>query len=196
MACLILPAAGLLIAFAPMCLLIWTGNAAIAEWAAPILVLLVIGTTVNGLMHLPYALQLAFGWTRAGLYLAMCSVAMFAPMMLWSAVSFGAAGGAAVWALLNIFNLAVGLPLTHRRLLPGEMRVWLVRDVGYPLLAVAVVMLAARGIVDAGATGPLALLQLATVASCSLLAAAFSSPLIRANMKKLVAQARLVRWLR
>jgi hypothetical protein len=76
------------------------------------------------------------------------------------------------------------------------MRVWLVRDVGYPLLAVAVVMLAARGIVDAGATGPLALLQLATVASCSLLAAAFSSPLIRANMKKLVAQARLVRWLR
>ena len=196
MACLILPAAGLLIAFAPMCLLIWTGNAAIAEWAAPILVLLVIGTTVNGLMHLPYALQLAFGWTRAGLYLAMCSVAMFAPMMLWSAVSFGAAGGAAVWALLNIFNLAVGLPLTHRRLLPGEMRVWLVRDVGYPLLAVAVVMLAARGIVDAGATGPLALLQLATVASCALLAAAFSSPLIRANMKKLVAQARLVRWLR
>ena len=193
MACLILPAGGLLIAFAPMCLMIWTGNPAVSEPVASILVLLVVGTTVNGLMHMPYALQLAYGWTRLGLYLALCNVVLFAPMMVWSAVHFGAAGAAAIWALLNLFHLAVGLPLTHRRLLRGEMRVWLLRDVGYPLLAVLAVMLAARVVVDAGATGPSALLQLAAVASSALLAAGLSSPYIRASLKKLAMQARPVR---
>ena len=193
MACLILPAAGLLIAFAPMCLLTWTGNGTVAESAALILVLLVVGTTINGLMHLPYALQLAYGWTQAGLSLSICNVVLFAPMMVWSAVNFGAVGGAAIWALLNIFHLAVGLPLTHRRLLRGEMRVWLLRDVGYPLVAVTGVMLAARGVVDTDATGSSAVLQLATVASFALLAAAFSSSFICSNLKKLVLQARLGR---
>lgn len=192
MACLILPAGGLLIAFAPMCLMAWTGDPAVSGPVASILVLLVVGTTVNGLMHMPYALQLAFGWTRLGVYLALCNVVLFAPMMVWGAFHFGAVGGAAIWALLNIFNLVVGLPLTHRRLLQGEMGVWLLRDVGYPLLAVLGVMLTARGIVDTGATGSSALLQLAAVALSALLAAGFSSPYIRTVLRKLAAPASVV----
>lgn len=185
MACLMLPAAALQIAFAPMCLVLWTGNPAISESAASVLVLLVVGTAVNGLMHIPYALQLAYGWTRLGLYLALSNVILFAPMMVWGALHFGATGGAAVWALLNAFYMAVGLPLMHRRLLRGEIGQWLLRDVGFPLLAVSGVMLAARGVVVPGATGLSALLQLSAVAFFAMLAAGFSSPYIRESLKRL-----------
>lgn len=182
MACLVLPLAGLMVAFAPLCAVAWTGDTKISGPVASIVSILVVGTAINGLMHIPFALQLAYGWTRLGLQLALLKVALFAPLTVWAAVHFGAKGGAATWALLNIFYLVVGLPLTHRRLLPGEMLPWLLRDLGYPLLAVAVVMAVARCTIDAGATGFAAQLRLAALALSALLAAGLAAPYIRRRM--------------
>ena len=45
-------------------LTLWTGDPALATSAAPIVSLLLIGTALNGVMHFPYALQLAFGMAQ------------------------------------------------------------------------------------------------------------------------------------
>ena len=45
--------------FAEDLLAVWTGDAALAAATSPIVALLVLGTALNGVMHFPYALQLA-----------------------------------------------------------------------------------------------------------------------------------------
>ena len=57
-----------------------------------VLSLLAIGTCLNGLMVLPYALQLAYGWTRLALYINLVAVAVLAPLIYFLAIHFGAPG--------------------------------------------------------------------------------------------------------
>ena len=71
-------------------------------------------------MHLPYALQLAHGWTRIGLQFAAFKIAVFLPLLVFAASLYGAVGGAAVGVLLNASYLALGVPLSLRRLLRGR----------------------------------------------------------------------------
>ena len=56
--------AGVICAYPGSVLLLWTGNAEVASRTAVPLALLFAGTAINGIMNLPYALQLAHGWTR------------------------------------------------------------------------------------------------------------------------------------
>src|ERR1051325_5122223 len=60
----VVPAAIFIAAFSAEVLLLWTRNGAIAANAHLVLSLLILGTAVNGVMTIPYALQLAHGWTR------------------------------------------------------------------------------------------------------------------------------------
>jgi O-antigen/teichoic acid export membrane protein len=179
MSSLVLPTAMVLAAFAPLGITLWSGDPALAATVAPISVLLLAGTAINGLMNLPYALQLAYGWTRLGLGLALFSFVAFAPLLIWSAGRYGAVGGAATWAALNICYFALGIPLTHRRLLRGEMKRWLFTDVGRPLAAVLVVVVAARLLLGINATGWRAALELAGVAVVALSAAGLAAPEVR-----------------
>jgi hypothetical protein len=101
--------------------------------------LLVIGTALNGLMNLPYALQLAHGWTKLTFYTNIAAVALLAPALILIARRYGAVGAASVWVILNSCYVLITLQLMHRRLLPGEKRRWYVRDVSLPLAASLVV---------------------------------------------------------
>jgi len=65
----VLPAAAVIAVFAPELLRLWTQDAAISSSAAPLLVVLICGTALNGLMNLPYAMQLAHGWTALALWM-------------------------------------------------------------------------------------------------------------------------------
>jgi O-antigen/teichoic acid export membrane protein len=132
LAVLAVPCAAVLALFSFEVLAAWTGDAAMASRSAPILALLAVGSALNGLMHLPYALQLAHGWTRIGVVLTVGQVALFLPLLVLSVQRFGAVGAAAIWMALNAFYLAIGLPWTHRRLLRGDASRWIVFDVGLP----------------------------------------------------------------
>jgi O-antigen/teichoic acid export membrane protein len=129
---LAVPCAAVLALFSFEVLAVWTGDAAAAATSAPMLALLAAGSALNGLMHVPYALQLAHGWTRIGMVLTLAQVVLFLPLLVLAVQRFGAVGAAAIWLAVNAFYLAVGLPWTHRRLLPGDARSWLLRDVGMP----------------------------------------------------------------
>jgi O-antigen/teichoic acid export membrane protein len=133
MAVMILPAAIVIAFFSQEIILLWTGNPEIGNNAAPIVSILIVGTALNGLMNLPFALQLSHGWTRIGLAINSVLIVALAPTIVLMTLHYGAAGAAAVWLGLNVVYMAVGVPLTHRRLLKGEAFRWFTKDVGIPL---------------------------------------------------------------
>lgn len=120
--------------FAEEILTLWTGNAALASSTAPIVSLFLIGTALNGVMHFPYALQLANGMTRLPLTINAILVVIMIPTTTLLALKYGAVGGAAAWAILNGIYLLIGTWLTHKSLLKGIGFKWLIFDVGMPLI--------------------------------------------------------------
>jgi O-antigen/teichoic acid export membrane protein len=83
MAVMILPAAAVIALFSREILLLWTGNPEVVQNAAPIVSILVIGTALNGMMNLPFALQLAYGWTRIGLVINSAFIFTLVPAILF-----------------------------------------------------------------------------------------------------------------
>ena len=179
MATLILPMAAVLALFSYDILLLWTGSTETATNASPIVRMLVIGTALNGLMNLPYALQLAHGWTSIGLCLNILFIVMLGPAIFFTATYYGAAGAASVWVVLNGFYMLIGVPLTHRRLLKGEAGRWLVEGFVMPLSAVLLVVGFGRWLIITPMSSTAALVSLAIVLFTAWAAAAFSAPQIR-----------------
>ncbi len=118
-------------------LYLWTRNQELARSAALVVSLFLMGTTLNGVMHFPYALQLAYGETRLPLKINIILIIVMVPMTIVLAMTYGAVGGAGSWALLNLIYLFVGTWLTHRTLLKGIGVQWLLGDVMLPLLIAA-----------------------------------------------------------
>jgi O-antigen/teichoic acid export membrane protein len=119
MATAVIPAAVVLSLFSHEVLLLWTSNPEIAVASAPLVSILVIGVALNGLMNIPYALQLAYGWTRLILGINLVAMAFFVPAIPVLTLQIGAAGAAIAWLAFNVIFAALAVPLTHRRILMG-----------------------------------------------------------------------------
>ncbi len=132
---LLAPIASILIFFAPDVLLVWTRNAQVAHAAAPLLRFLVVGTALSGLMFIPYAVQLAYGWTRLYVSVHVALIIVVVPVILVMTPKYGAVVPAVAWASVNAVWMLVGLPVTHRRWLPGAGGAWLTGDILPPLAA-------------------------------------------------------------
>jgi hypothetical protein len=91
-------------------------------------------------MHLPYALQLAHGWTKLSFYLNVIAVIVLVPAIYFATLHWGAVGAAGVWIVLNSAYLSVGVQLMHRRLIMKEKWHWYLNDVGKPLIAVLIII--------------------------------------------------------
>jgi O-antigen/teichoic acid export membrane protein len=141
----LLPIATTAAVFSEQILSIWTGNSVLASTTAPIVSLFLIGTALNGVMHFPYALQLAYGKTRLPLTINLILFIVMIPTTVLLAVNFGANGGATAWALLNSIYLFMGTWLTHRALLRGLGLRWLLSDVGLPLI-LSILVISVSGI--------------------------------------------------
>lgn len=128
------PMATVAAVFAEEILFLWTGNSSLASSTAPVVSLFLIGTSLNGAMHFPYALQLAYGMTRLPLTINAILVIVMIPTTIFLALQYGAVGGAMAWAVLNGIYLLIGTRLTHRSLLKGVGSRWLLEDVGMPLV--------------------------------------------------------------
>ena len=83
-----------LIVFASDVIYLWTGDHALATKVALPLSILVAGTALNGLMNLPYAMQLANGWTRFARNLNLVALFLGIPFCLWATSFYGMAGAA------------------------------------------------------------------------------------------------------
>lgn len=127
------PVATVAVFYSKQLLTLWTQNPSFAASTASVVSLFLIGTTLNGTMHFPYALQLAFGMTRLPLLINMILMIVMIPLTIIFALKYGVIGGAAAWAVLNGIYLVVGTCFTHRTLLKGFGTQWLIMDVGMPL---------------------------------------------------------------
>ena len=139
MSVFVIPAALVLIFFGENILLLWTGKASLAHNVAPLLALLAFGTMLNGLMHIPYMLTLAYGWPGFAVRQNIIAVIILVPAVLWATPRYGAIGAAWIWLILNSAYLLIGMHFIHRRLLHSEKWSWYWNDVSLPLISAVIV---------------------------------------------------------
>jgi len=139
MAVAVLPPAALLVFMGEDLLLAWTGDAELAQRVWLPVALLSAGNALNGLMNLPYALQLAHAWTRLAFWSNAVAVVVLAPAIYLATLRWGAPGAAAMWLALNAGYVVVVSLLMHRRLLVKEAGRWLFGDV-FGILAPVVLL--------------------------------------------------------
>jgi O-antigen/teichoic acid export membrane protein len=140
----LIPVALVMAAFAEPLLYVWTGNISLAQQTAPLLALLSLGTLCNGIMYVPYSMQLAYGWTGFAVRVNIVAVCIMVPFILWAVPRFGAIGGAWAWLALNAGYVHISTHFMHRRLLHGEKWRWY-RDAFFkPLVVGSITVLVLR----------------------------------------------------
>lgn len=175
MAVIVLPMAIVLSFFSYDILLAWTGSVNTAGNAAPIVSVLVIGMALNALMTMPYALQLSHGWTSIGLFITIFLIITLVPVIYLMTTHYGAVGAAGAWVILNTIYMLIGVPLTHRRLLKGEMKHWLLEDTLFPAVASLSVVCVGRVLITSTPTSATTIIIVSTVLIIALLTAALAT---------------------
>jgi O-antigen/teichoic acid export membrane protein len=194
MAALVLPIAAVVAFFSRDLIVVWTGSADLAARSHVLVTILIAGTALNGLMNLPYALQLASGWTRLTFLANVVALLFLAPLAVILAKRFGSFGVAWITVILNAGYLAFLPHIVHRRLLPGEKGRWYLWDVGVPL-AIAVLAAAVGRALLASTTAvssrPVRLLLVSVVYAVTLSAVVGASPSLRQNALGWLARRRI-----
>jgi O-antigen/teichoic acid export membrane protein len=121
---LVVPAAIIVAIFSHQILYIYTGNKSLADSAAVALTLLSIGSACNALMHMPYALTLAYGWTKFAIYQNILASLVIVPLTYWASTQYGLDGGGLGWMVVNVLYIALSLKFIHRQYLKTELKQW------------------------------------------------------------------------
>ena len=178
----VLPVTIVVCLFSEEILLLWTGNSETTARVHLLVRVLVIGTGLNGLMNIPYALQLAYGWTSLALWSNAISVVLLVPAMVVLVWQWGPIGAAVTWVILNSGYVLFNIQVMHRRLLPGQQWRWYWKDVIMPAVAAAGVCVVARLVIPKQLPNMGMIPILINIASSALLASAFSVPAVRKRM--------------
>ena len=112
---------------------LWTQDQTIGNIAGLTLGALLIGNMFNGIMNMPYALQIASGWTKLTLYTNLVSIIVVIPCLWIASRHHGMVGAACVWLTLNCAYLLITPSLVHKKILKGELALWYWSGVLRPL---------------------------------------------------------------
>lgn len=188
------PAAFTLFACAGPVLYAWTGKAELALSVGTVLGLYSLGNALMGLTAFGYYIQYAKGNIRLHLIGNAVFATAYLPAVLFAAKSWGTAGAATAWLIMNAVYLLCWLPLIHRALIPGAHRRWMSRDVlpitlaaGLPALIAALV---SANLIGSGRWQG-ALLSIVFF-FCSLVCGSLASTVVRARLGRLLQRSALV----
>jgi O-antigen/teichoic acid export membrane protein len=170
----VIPPVVLLATYSWEVVFVWTGSSVTAEKTHVVVALLAIGTGLHAACHVPWALQLANGWTRLGFWTNLISVVILLPLTVVLSLRYGPVGGACTWTMLNLGALLVSVPAMHRRLLKGELLRWYAGDLGAPLLASLSVALLVRFTIGGDQPRIVLMTELMLLGATTLTAAALS----------------------
>lgn len=185
------PLAMALVCFAPDVVQAWTGDATLAAAIGPVVAALAAGSALHGLMHVPYALQLAAGRLRLPIAINAFLLVAYLPLVVLLTRALGPLGAGLAWLALHALYVALGTWLTHRHLLPGLAGRFLLREAGRPLLASAAVGMAGRAAVSAlGWRGWPAVGAAAALACAAAGAAVLASPELRSAAREALGRLR------
>ncbi len=179
---LVLPAAVVIAFFSSDVLLLWTRNPLLAERTHLQASILILGTALNGMMNPPYALQLAYGWTKLNILSNAAAVVFLVPVIILLSMNYGALGAASAWLLLNVGYVVFMPPIMHHRLLRGEMWPWYLQDIAVPLLAGATVAGLARWLLPEIASTSVMTIRLVVVSALTLGVTVVSVPTMRSRI--------------
>lgn len=183
---LVLPAAVVVALFSKEILLLWIRNPVTVEHTHVLVSILIVGTAINGILNIPYAMQLAFGWTRLAFLVNIVSVLILVPLIIVLTKWYGVVGAASVWVILNLGYMFISLPIMHRRLLPAEKWRWYFSDVGRPLFAAVAIAIIGRYVIQPDWSPVLLIASMVVVSAATLLASALS-----ANQLNVIARCKL-----
>jgi O-antigen/teichoic acid export membrane protein len=181
-AVLVLPIAVLIALFSYESILLWTQNPITAERTHIIVSIMICGTALNGLMNPPYALQLAFGWTKLSLTKNIVALVILVPLIIILTVRYGAVGAASAWLILNIGYVIFEIPVMHAKLLRNEMWRWYWNDVSVPILAALSFAVLGRFVVTGSTTQYMTVFYLMVISVLTLGTTIASVPTIRSQI--------------
>jgi O-antigen/teichoic acid export membrane protein len=179
MAVVIFPIALVIALFSQEILEVWTRNPDMVLHASLLISLLTIGNALNGLMNMPYALQLAHGWVKLAMYQNVVAVILLVPIIYFATVRWGAVGAAAVWIILNSCYLLISVQIMHKYLLPSEKWKWYKNDVLKFLIPTLGICAIARIIFPGNVSAIAATIILVFVLILALIAAIMSATTLR-----------------
>lgn len=172
-------AAVVLIIFGERVLRLWTGDPTLSQKVAPLMAVLALGALFNGLMWIPYQLQLANGWTSLAIKANIIAVGVLVPAIVLVVPTSGALGAAEVWVTLNAGYILFTIPIMHRRLLRAEHWRWYRQDVAGPLGAAAVTAILCHWAMPSNVGKLEEFGVILTTSACVLLTATLAAPAMR-----------------
>lgn len=120
----------LVLAFLPeQVLWVWTGDAAAAVRAAPVLRFYAIGNGLLALAAFPYYLQFAKGDLKMHLFGNAFFIALLAPSLIWAIFQYGVVGASYAWFYVNLVYFICWIPIVHRRFIKNFHWKWLTNDI-------------------------------------------------------------------
>ena len=129
-AAIAIPTTLILALFSEQVLWAWTGNADIAQRAAPVLTLYALGNGVLALGAFPAYLQFAKGDLKLHVIGNALFVILLIPALILSTFHYGVIGAGYAWFVAHLAYFILWIPLVHRRFF-GDFHIsWLIRDVG------------------------------------------------------------------
>ncbi len=121
-------------------LLTWTGDQHLSTLAAPVVGFLILGSALHGVMHFPFALQLAHGNTKIAVFINTLLIVIVIPLLITLISILGLVGAALAWFFSQVIYMLLGTWMTHRIMLPGEGISWIIKDVLLPLMLTGVLV--------------------------------------------------------
>lgn len=112
---IILPSVLILTIFSEFILQTYTGSSELARASMVALILLSMGSALNGMLLMPHAVALAHGWTRLSLVQNAFACVVVVPVVFLATKQWGLDGAGIGWLLVNAVLLAITLPMIHRR---------------------------------------------------------------------------------
>lgn len=176
---ILVPLGLLLVFFSKEMMLIWTRNAVTVNNTYLFVSILAFGSTIMSLMLIPYALQLAFGWTMLNLLLNIVCTIILIPALVWLVSDYGALGACFVWVALCLIQFTVLIHFMHRRILKEEKWKWYINDIGKPLLPSLIIMFICRCLVSETMTIPCIIASISLIFIISVFTSALTAPYVR-----------------
>jgi O-antigen/teichoic acid export membrane protein len=131
---LIVPATLTLVFFAKEFILAWTSNSITANAVGYVTGLLLIGQLLQAITLVPFNYALSNGNTKLIIQVQIFSIIIMTPLLYLLLKNFGLVGGGISWLLMNVLSLPPYMYYFHKKYLPGELKNWIIYDIGQPLL--------------------------------------------------------------
>lgn len=129
----IIPATLTLIFFTKDFVLAWTSNKTTATEVSVVTSLLLFGQLLQAITLVPFNYALSNGNTKLIIKIQLYSIILITPLLYFLIKNYGLIGGGISWVVMNLLSLPPYMYFFHKRFLQGELKKWILQDIGQPL---------------------------------------------------------------